>query len=83
MSPGEKLISIKIISIDQNINFYTFAKKTDIFSKIEASLYERYPKYKDTENYFIANGKKLNKHRTLEENKINNNDVLTLNIIDL
>ena len=80
--PGEKLISIKFISIDQDIDFETFAKKTDKLSKLENSLYESYPKYKDTENYFLVNGKKLNRHRTLEENKINDNDILTLGIID-
>jgi len=36
--PGEKLINIKFISIDQAINFETFAKKTDNFSKLENSL---------------------------------------------
>jgi len=80
--PGERLITIKFISIDQKIDFETFAKKTDNFSKLENSLYENYPKYKDTENYFLLKGNKLNRHRTLEENKINDNDVLTLSIID-
>ena len=80
--PGEKLITIKFISTDQNINFDTFAKKTDIFSKLEASLYEKYPKYKDTENYFLVNGKKLNRNRTLEENNIKDNDILTLGVFD-
>ena len=82
MIPGERLITIKFISIDQKIDFETFAKKTDNFSKLENSLYENYPKYKDTENYFLLKGNKLNRHRTLEENKINDNDVLTLSIID-
>ena len=80
--PGEKLINIKFISIDQKINFDTIAKNSDNFAKLEASLYEKYPKYKDTENYFLSNGKKLNKHRTLEENEIKDNDILTLGIFD-
>jgi len=80
--PGEKLITIKFISIDQKINFETFAQKTDKFSKLEAFLYEKYPKYIDTENYFLFNGKKLNRHKTLEENEIKDNDILTLGIFD-
>jgi len=80
--PGEKLINIKFISIDQKIDFNIVAKNTDNFAKLETSLYEKYPKYKDTENYFLVNGKKLNRHRTLEENKINDNDILTLGVID-
>ena len=80
--PGDKLITIKIISIDQLITFETFAKKTDDIAKLEKSLYEKFPKYKDTENYFLANGKKLKRNRTLEENKIKDNDTLTLGVFD-
>jgi len=80
--PGEKLITINFISIDQTINFNTFAKKNDNFAKLEASLYEYYPQYKETENYFLVNGKKVNRHKTLEDNKINDNDILTLGVID-
>ena len=80
LTPGEKLITIHFISTDRTINFNTFAKKTDIFAKLEASLYEYYPKYKETENYFCVNGKKINKHETLEDNKINDNDILSLGI---
>ena len=69
--------------MDQNIDFVTFAKNTDNSAKLEISLYEKYPQYKDIENYFLVNGKKLNRHRTLEENKINDNDVLTLSTIDI
>ena len=35
LSPGENLISIKFISNDQNINFSTYAKPKDDFTKIE------------------------------------------------
>ena len=57
-------------------------KKTDNFSKLENSLYEKYHQYRDTENYFLVNGNKLNKHKTLVENKIKDNDILTLGIFD-
>jgi len=84
LSPGEKLISVIFISIDQIVNnFKVIAKNTDKFSKLEDILYEKYPKYKDTENYFIVNGKKINRNRTLEDNKIKNNDILTLSINDI
>ena len=82
MSPGEKLITIKFISTDQKIDFETFAKKTDKISIFENFLYEKYPEYKDTENYFLVNGKKLNRNITLEENNIKDNDILTLGIYD-
>ena len=79
-SPNEKLISIKFISINQDIDFTIIIKNSDKFSKIENILYDKYPKYKDSENYFLVNGNKINKYRTFEENKIRNNDVLTLEI---
>jgi hypothetical protein len=83
LSPGEKLITVQFISTDQVINnFRVIAKNNDKFSKLEDILYEKYPKYKETENYFIVNGKKINRNYTLEENKIRNNDILTLSEID-
>ena len=77
---NEKLISIKFISINQDIDFTIITKNSDKFSKIENILYDKYPKYKDSENYFLVNGNKINRHRTFEENKIRNNDILTLEI---
>ena len=79
-SSNEKLISIKFISGNQDFDFPVITKNTDYFTKIEQILYEKYPKYKDSENYFLVNGNKINRHKTLEENKIKNNDVLTLEI---
>ena len=83
LSPGEKLISVQFISTDQIINNFTIiAKNTDKFSKLEDILYEKYPNYKDGDNYFIFNGNKVKRNRTLEENNIKNNDILTLSEID-
>ena len=82
-SEGEKLISIKFVSVNQDINFEIIAKNTEIFSKIEHILYEKYPKYIELENYFLVHGSKLNRHKSLKENKINNNDVITLEVNNL
>jgi len=79
-SSNEKLISIKFFSIYQDIDFPVITKNIDHFTKIEKILYKKYPKYKNSENYFLVNGSIINKNRTLEENKIKNNDVLTLEI---
>ena len=81
-SEKEKLISIKFISTDQEFNFNIIAKNTDIFSKIEAILYEKYPKYVDSVNFFLVNGNRINNHRSLKDNKIKNNDIITLQIQD-
>ena len=79
-SSNEKLISLKFISGSQDIDYTLIAKNTEPFTKIEFMLYEKYPNYKDTENYFLVNGNRINRNRTLEENKIKNNDILALQI---
>ena len=81
-SPEEKLISIKIVSVDQQIDFDVIAKTTDTFTKIEGDLYNKYEKYKFTENYFLVNGIKIKKHLNLQENNIKSRDILILNVTD-
>ena len=79
-SSKDKLISIKFISIYQDINYPLIAKNSDEFSKLEKKLYDNYPKYKDTENYFLVGGKKINRNITLMENEVKDEDVINLGI---
>lgn len=81
-SSEDKLISINFISIFQDINYQLIAKNSDEFSKLEKLLYDNYPKYKDTENYFLVGGKKINRNRTLRENEIKDEAIITLGIND-
>ena len=80
--PEEKLITINFISVDQQLNCVMIAKNTEVFTKIETDLYNKNEKYKLTENYFLVGGKKINRNFTLKDNKIKNNDVITLCVID-
>ena len=41
-------------------------------------LYDEYPEYIESENHFIVNGNKVNKYKSLEFNKIKNNDIIEL-----
>ena len=77
-TPEEKLISIKFISVYQDINFSIVTKNTTLFSDLEKILYKKYQQYKQFENFFLANGQKINRHLTLIENNINNNSIITL-----
>ena len=79
---NEYSISIKFISTEQKINCQMLCKNTDIFAIIEQNLYQKYPEYKETENFFLLHGTKINKNKTLEENKIKNNDVIILKVFD-
>lgn len=80
--PEEKLLSIKVISVDQQIDYDIISKNTELFSKIEGDLYNKYENYRFTENYFLVNGNKINRHLNLKENNIRNNDTLTLCIME-
>ena len=76
-APDEKLISIKFIH-SPDIDYTIIAKNTDDFLNIEKELYEKFPNYKNSENNFLLNGKKINKYKTLRENNIKNNDIITI-----
>ena len=75
---GEKLMSIIFISVDQKIHHSFICKNTDMFINIEKSLYDIYPEYKESENYFLLRGLKINKYKSLEDNNIKNSDIITL-----
>ena len=78
---GEKLMSVILTSTNEKINYPMICKNKDKFNLIENKFYEEFPEYIDTENYFMLRGKKINKYKTLEDNKINNNDIILINII--
>ena len=77
-SPGEKIISIIFISFDQNIISSFICKNTDIFIFLENKFYEKYSEYKGLDNIFISNGRKINKDKSLDDNNIKNNDIITI-----
>ena len=75
---GEKLMSVIFVSVDQKIHYSVICKNTDKFNIIENMLYEEYPEYMETENYFMVNGNKVNKYKSLKLNKIKNHDIIVL-----
>jgi len=82
LKPGEKLMTVIIVSTDQKIHYSIICKNTDHFLDIEKLLYNEYPEYKENKNIFLFNGKVINEYKNLEENKINNSDIITLTKID-
>ena len=70
------------MSDEQDINYSIVSKNTEKFSKIEAMLYDKFPKYIESENSFFVGEKKINRNKTLEQNNINNNDIITLKMND-
>ena len=72
-------MSILFISSNQKLHHSVICKNTDEFYKIESQLYKKYPEYTENENFFILNGKKINRYKTLEQNGVKNNDIIILN----
>ena len=78
LSKGEKLISVIFTSSDENIFYSIICKNTQKFTELEEKLYNDYPQYSKSNNYFIINGNRVNKTKSLDENKIRNNDIIIL-----
>ena len=79
LSKGEKLISVIFTSSDQKIHCSIICKNTEKFIKLEEKLYNDYPEYSESDNYFMVNGNRISKFKTLDENKIKNSDIIILN----
>ena len=67
---GEKLVALNFISADKRINHTIICKNKTKFCDVEGQLYEKFPQYKDSENFFMFNENIIKKWRTLEDNEI-------------
>ena len=76
--PGEEVIAVMLKSNDQNIDYCLSCNSNTTFVKIEEKLYEEYPEYKGNENYFMVNGKRVDRFKTIKENKIQNGNPVIL-----
>jgi len=79
LKSGEELMPIIFISNDQKIHYAFICKNTDKFNIIENLLYEVYPEYQESENYFTVNGQKVNKSKTIQQNNIKPSSIILLN----
>ena len=75
----EKLLSLIFVSCNQEIHYSIICKDSDKFTIVENLLYDEYPKYRESENYFLFNGEKINKYKTLKENNLKNGSIILLN----
>ena len=82
LEEGESLLSITFITPDQHLRYSVICKNTDEFHKVEGQLYKKYPEYSENENFFIVDGRKINKYKTIEENRIKNSAIILLNSVE-
>ena len=79
MKPGEKIIDINFVSTSQDIHKPMAFKNTDIVSRLEESLYNDYPKYKDLNTYLTVNGNVIKRFKSLDENGIQDGNTIIVN----
>ena len=82
--PGDKILAINFVSMgSQDIgHFNLICKNTDLFVTLEARLYEVYPQFKDFDTYFEFNTKRIKRFKTVEENGIKSNDIISIFTIE-
>ena len=84
LKPGEKIIAINFVSMGiQDIsNYNLICKNTDLFVRLEERLYNEFPNFKNFETYFEVKTKRIKRFKTIEENGIKGNDVISVFIIE-
>ena len=84
IKPGEKIFSVLFMTQGNNdINNYAMScKNTDLFVRLEEKLYDDYPEYKNYETFFMVNTPRILRFKTLDENKIKNNDIISVFIYE-
>lgn len=64
-------LCVQFISFDGKINHCLSTRENEVFVRLEQKLYENYPELKENENnIFIANGRRIKRFKTLNDNKI-------------
>ena len=63
---------------DSQENYSIQCNKNDIFAKIEEKLYERFPRLRETDNFFLFKGRKILRFKTIAENEIENDSPILL-----
>ena len=68
----------------QEIGHYSLAcKNTDRFIKLEEKLNDDFKQLNNYETYFMVNGQRIKRFKTLDENNIKSNDIVTIFLIDV
>ena len=83
LNENEKLISVIFTNSKKEFYYSIICKNTERFSAIETKLYDKFPQFGETTNYFLVDGKKIIPHKTLEDNHINDSSIIILNQIQI
>ena len=83
LKEGEKIMSIIITSPDKKIIKSIICKNTDIFYDMEKKLYQNDDKVFGQGKQITINEKNIEKIESLENNKINDNDIIVINNLNV
>ena len=72
------IVAINFVSSDQTIRYPMKCLKKDTFSRVEEKLYNIYPKLKEHDNFFLYNGRKILRFKTIEENNIRDGSIISM-----
>lgn len=78
-----KLLTINFKSVDGTINETINCHYYDSFSKIEDSLYQAYPQKKNINNYYLYDGKTIDKNGTILYNNIQDQAYILIYIYEI
>ena len=83
--PGEKVMTLIFNSqgIQYVCNYGLACKNTNLFVRLEEILNNNFPELKKHDTYFMVNTRRIKRFLTLEENKIKNNDMINIFLIDI
>ena len=82
MIDREKTLAINFMSVSHDKIFPIFCLKTDTLVKYEEIFYNKYPEYKEYNTYLTANGLKIRRFKTIEENGIKQGMAIIVNIYE-
>jgi len=84
LGPNDKVIAVNFVSMGNNNigHYYSIFKNQDLFVRLEEILYNDFPQFKEHETYFEVKGKRIKRFKTLEQNLIKNNDIISIFIIE-
>ena len=73
-----KEINVHFLSVDHKINYFVPCNGFNTFAEVEEELYKQYPEYRETNNNFITNGEQVLKFKTISQNKIDSDSLVTM-----
>ena len=84
LGTGEKIMTVIFNSQGTQYvcNWGLSCKKSNLFVRLEEILNNDFPELKKHDTYFEVNTRRIKRFLTLEENKIKNNDMINIFIID-